>query len=32
MRDSLAKMSALNEGLAQDKTELNQILIQVRGL
>lgn len=32
MRDSLAKMSALNEGLAQDKMELNQILIQVRGL
>lgn len=32
MRDSLAKMSALNEGLAQDKTQLNQILIQVSGL
>lgn len=31
-RDSLAKMSALNEGLAQDKTELNQILIQVRAV
>lgn len=30
MRDSLAKMSALNEGLAQDKMELNRALIQVR--
>lgn len=29
LRDSLSKMSSLNEGLAQDKTELNRILIQV---
>lgn len=32
LHDSLSKMSALNEGLAQDKAELNQIIIQVRPL
>lgn len=29
LRDSLAKMSALSEGLAQDKVELNRILLRV---
>lgn len=29
LRDSLAKMAALSEGLAKDKVELNRILLQV---
>lgn len=29
LRDSLAKMGALNEGLAQDKISLNRIVLQV---
>lgn len=30
LRDSLSKMSALNEGLAQDKAELHRLVIQVQ--
>lgn len=29
LKDSLAKMAALSEGLAKDKVELNRILLQV---
>lgn len=29
LRDSLSKMSALNESLAQDKLELNRLIAQV---
>lgn len=29
LKDSLAKMAALSEGLANDKVELNRILLQV---
>ena len=29
LRDSLLKMQALNEGLGQDKIELNKIIMQV---
>lgn len=29
LRDALLKMQALNEGLGQDKIELNKIIIQV---
>lgn len=29
LKDSLAKMAALSEGLAKDKVELNRILMQV---
>ena len=29
LRDSLHKMQALNEGLGQDKIELNKIIMQV---
>lgn len=29
LRDSLAKMGALNEGLAQDKVNLNRVILQV---
>ena len=29
VKDSLAKMAALSEGLAKDKVELNRILLQV---
>ena len=29
MRDALLKMQALNEGLGQDKIELNKIIMQV---
>lgn len=29
LRDSLSKMSALNESLAQDKLELNHLIAQV---
>lgn len=29
LKDSLAKMAALSEGLAKDKVELNHILLQV---
>ena len=28
--DSLSKMGSMNEGLAQDKTDLNTIISQVR--
>lgn len=31
LRDTLAKMSSMNEGLAQDKTDLNTYILQVRG-
>lgn len=31
LRDSLAKMGSLNEGLAQDKSDLNNIINQVCG-
>lgn len=31
LRDSLSKLSALNEGLAQDKLALNHLVAQVRG-
>ncbi|KAI9542517.1 hypothetical protein NQZ68_019199 [Dissostichus eleginoides] len=31
VKDSLAKMAALSEGLAKDKVELNQILLQTEG-
>ena len=30
LRDALLKMQALNEGLGQDKIELNKIIMQVR--
>ena len=30
LRDSLSKMGSMNEGLAQDKTDLNTIISQVR--
>ena len=30
LRDALAKMAALSEGLAKDKVELNRILLRVR--
>lgn len=30
LRDSLAKMSAINESLAQDKSDLNSLIIQVQ--
>lgn len=30
LKDSLAKMVALSEGLAKDKVELNRLLLQVR--
>ena len=30
LRDSLAKMSNINEGLAHDKTDLNNLVMQVR--
>ena len=30
LRDALLKMQALNEGLGQDKIELNRIIMQVR--
>lgn len=29
LKDSLAKMAALSEGLAKDKVELNRVLLQV---
>lgn len=29
LSDSLAKMGALNEGLAQDKVALNRVILQV---
>lgn len=32
LKDSLAKMAALSEGLAKDKVELNRILLQVSRL
>lgn len=31
LRDALSKLSALNEGLAQDKLALNRVVAQVRG-
>ena len=31
LKDALLKMQALNEGLGQDKIELNRIILQVRG-
>lgn len=31
LKDALAKMQALNEGLGQDKIELNKIIMQVGG-
>ena len=30
LRDALLKMQALNDGFAQDKLELNKMLMQVR--
>lgn len=30
LRDSLAKMASMNEGLVQDKTDLNSYILQVR--
>lgn len=30
LRDSLAKLGSMNEGLAQDKTDLNTYILQVR--
>ena len=30
LRDALLKMQSLNEGLGQDKIELNKIVLQVR--
>ena len=30
LRDAILKMQALNEGLGQDKIELNKIIMQVR--
>ena len=30
LRDSLAKMASMNEGLAQDKVDLNTYIFQVR--
>jgi hypothetical protein len=30
LQDSLAKMGSMNEGLAQDKSDLNSIICQVR--
>jgi hypothetical protein len=30
LRDALLKMQSLNEGLGQDKIELNKIIMQVR--
>ena len=32
LRDALLKMQALNEGLGQDKIELNKIIMQVRSI
>ena len=32
LRDALLKMQALNEGLGQDKIELNKIILQVIGV
>ena len=32
LRDALLKMQALNEGLGQDKIELNKIIMQVRDM
>lgn len=32
LRDALLKMQSLNEGLGQDKIELNKIIMQVRFL
>lgn len=29
LKDSLAKMGALSEGLAKDKVDLNRVLLQV---
>lgn len=31
LRDSLVKMGSMNEGMAQDKTELNNYILQVSG-
>lgn len=31
LTDSLAKMGSMNEGLAQDKSDLNTYILQVRG-